>query len=215
VIDPADDARAIMRAVDRERLSIRAVLVTHAHFDHIMAASAVAAATGAPVGLHRDGLPLYSQGGGAAMFGMEAPDLPEPGLWLEEGAGVAFGSLGLAEITILPYFPLDHVAFQGSEHFEAWRHGLLDLLVGTALLFGYRVFVSGRVPDYSRYGRPLAPRSLMARGASLTAGDTTSAPPDGSVLRRHRLPSMRYGRSAGSRRRRCHSEAHVRVERRS
>jgi glyoxylase-like metal-dependent hydrolase (beta-lactamase superfamily II) len=110
VIDPADDARAIMRAVDRERLSIRAVLVTHAHFDHIMAASAVAAATGAPVGLHRDGLPLYSQGGGAAMFGMEAPDLPEPGLWLEEGAGVAFGSLGL-EVLLTPGHAPGHVSF--------------------------------------------------------------------------------------------------------
>ncbi|KQQ03506.1 MULTISPECIES: MBL fold metallo-hydrolase [unclassified Rathayibacter] len=50
VIDAAHDADAILAAVgDR---ALRAVLLTHAHDDHIDAAAAVRAATGAPVLLH-------------------------------------------------------------------------------------------------------------------------------------------------------------------
>ncbi|MCA0291043.1 MAG: MBL fold metallo-hydrolase [Actinobacteria bacterium] len=50
VIDAAHDAAAILAAVgDR---SVRAVLCTHAHNDHITAAPAVREATGAPIALH-------------------------------------------------------------------------------------------------------------------------------------------------------------------
>ncbi|GAB4077049.1 MBL fold metallo-hydrolase [Nostocoides australiense] len=50
VIDAGHDAAAILAAVgDR---SVRAVLCTHAHNDHITAAPAVREATGAPIALH-------------------------------------------------------------------------------------------------------------------------------------------------------------------
>lgn len=50
VIDAAHDAAPILAAVgDR---SVRAVLCTHAHNDHITAAPAVREATGAPIALH-------------------------------------------------------------------------------------------------------------------------------------------------------------------
>ena len=110
VIDPADDADAILRAVDREHLSILAVLVTHPHFDHIMAASGVVERTGAPLGLHRAALPLYKLGGGAAMFGFPPPRLPEPGLWIDEGSSIAFGPLGL-EVLLTPGHASGHVSF--------------------------------------------------------------------------------------------------------
>ncbi|WP_440711404.1 MBL fold metallo-hydrolase [Herbiconiux sp. YIM B11900] len=50
VIDAAHDASAILAAVGGRAL--RAVLLTHAHDDHIDAAAAVQEATGAPVHLH-------------------------------------------------------------------------------------------------------------------------------------------------------------------
>ena len=57
VIDAAHDADAILAAVgDRTLLGI---LSTHAHNDHIGAARAVAAATGAPVYLHPDDRMLW------------------------------------------------------------------------------------------------------------------------------------------------------------
>ncbi|WP_055590217.1 MBL fold metallo-hydrolase [Peterkaempfera griseoplana] len=59
VIDAAHDAGAIERALDGRRLS--AIVCTHAHNDHIDAAPALAARTGAPILLHPDDLPLWRQ----------------------------------------------------------------------------------------------------------------------------------------------------------
>lgn len=59
VIDAAHDAAAIETALAGRTL--RAVVCTHAHNDHIDAAPALAAATGAPVLLHPDDLPLWKQ----------------------------------------------------------------------------------------------------------------------------------------------------------
>lgn len=47
VIDPGDSAPSILHAVDEEKLTVRYVLLTHAHFDHILAAHEVLEKTGA------------------------------------------------------------------------------------------------------------------------------------------------------------------------
>ncbi len=114
VIDPADDADEILRAIGEQRLAIRAVLVTHAHFDHIMAAAEVVEATGAPLALHRAELPLYRQGGGAFLFGFASPRLPEPGICIDEGSGIAFGSHTL-EVLLTPGHAPGHVCFYERE----------------------------------------------------------------------------------------------------
>ncbi|WP_405711071.1 MULTISPECIES: MBL fold metallo-hydrolase [unclassified Streptomyces] len=59
VIDAAHDAAAIEAALNGRTL--RAIVCTHAHNDHIDAAPALAEATGAPVLLHPDDLPLWKQ----------------------------------------------------------------------------------------------------------------------------------------------------------
>jgi glyoxylase-like metal-dependent hydrolase (beta-lactamase superfamily II) len=59
VVDAAHDADAILAALGGRTL--RAIVCTHAHNDHIDAAPALAAAAGAPVLLHPDDLPLWKQ----------------------------------------------------------------------------------------------------------------------------------------------------------
>ncbi|MFJ8851104.1 MBL fold metallo-hydrolase [Streptomyces sp. NPDC102437] len=59
VIDAAHDAAAIEAALNGRTL--RAIVCTHAHNDHIDAAPALAEATGAPVLLHPDDLPLWKR----------------------------------------------------------------------------------------------------------------------------------------------------------
>ena len=59
VIDAAHDADAIAAALGERRLL--AIVCSHAHNDHIDAAPALAARTGAPVLLHPDDLPLWKQ----------------------------------------------------------------------------------------------------------------------------------------------------------
>ncbi|MFG3283567.1 MBL fold metallo-hydrolase [Streptomyces sp. NPDC048111] len=59
VIDAAHDAEAILAALGGRTL--RAIVCTHAHNDHIDAAPALADATGAPILLHPADLPLWKQ----------------------------------------------------------------------------------------------------------------------------------------------------------
>ncbi|MGA5469500.1 MBL fold metallo-hydrolase [Streptomyces arboris] len=59
VIDAAHDAAAIEAALGGRTL--RAIVCTHAHNDHIDAAPALAEATGAPILLPPDDLPLWQQ----------------------------------------------------------------------------------------------------------------------------------------------------------
>ncbi|MFE3717226.1 MULTISPECIES: MBL fold metallo-hydrolase [Streptomyces] len=59
VIDAAHDAAAIEAALGGRTL--RAIVCTHAHNDHIDAAPALAEATGAPILLHPADLPLWLQ----------------------------------------------------------------------------------------------------------------------------------------------------------
>jgi glyoxylase-like metal-dependent hydrolase (beta-lactamase superfamily II) len=48
VIDPGDEAEAIQTALHRRGLSLAGMIVTHAHFDHVLAARALQEATGTP-----------------------------------------------------------------------------------------------------------------------------------------------------------------------
>ncbi|NUK33234.1 MBL fold metallo-hydrolase [Streptomyces lunaelactis] len=59
VIDAAHDADAIVAALGGRTL--RAIVCTHAHNDHIDAAPALADLTGSPILLHPDDLPLWKQ----------------------------------------------------------------------------------------------------------------------------------------------------------
>lgn len=49
VIDPADNASDILNAIQKEGITVKAVVLTHAHFDHMLAAEDLCKATGAPL----------------------------------------------------------------------------------------------------------------------------------------------------------------------
>jgi glyoxylase-like metal-dependent hydrolase (beta-lactamase superfamily II) len=59
IIDPGDEVRELLEIVERERLAIQYILLTHAHVDHITGVGRAKAALGAPICLHRDDLFLY------------------------------------------------------------------------------------------------------------------------------------------------------------
>lgn len=61
VIDPADEPEKILRALQRRGLTPVAMVATHAHFDHVLAAKALREKTGAPFYLHREDEPILKE----------------------------------------------------------------------------------------------------------------------------------------------------------
>lgn len=58
VVDPGDDADAILREIDALSLKIGHIFLTHGHFDHILALAALKEATGARVYIHAADAPM-------------------------------------------------------------------------------------------------------------------------------------------------------------
>lgn len=63
VIDPGDgdDLTAIQAVLAKHALTVQAIVITHAHIDHIGGAAKLKALTGAPVYMNEDDQPLYDQ----------------------------------------------------------------------------------------------------------------------------------------------------------
>ncbi|MFW6078812.1 MAG: MBL fold metallo-hydrolase [Gemmatimonadota bacterium] len=115
VIDPGRGADAIVRAIGDETESVDAVLLTHAHLDHIEGVSTVVKATGAPVYLHPDDRPLYEAAPDqAAMFGLDAAAPPPVDRELVPGTEFRFGACRF-RIEHVPGHSPGHVMFYAEE----------------------------------------------------------------------------------------------------
>lgn len=110
VIDPGDEAGKILPLIKMRELEVKAVLLTHAHFDHIGAVGEVVEAAHAPLAIHPLELPLYWAGGGAALFGLPLRHYPEPNILIEPDQPLSFG-LFTFDVLFVPGHTLGHVAF--------------------------------------------------------------------------------------------------------
>ena len=110
IIDPGDEEERILEAIQDSGLTVTHVLLTHAHFDHIAAANEVVKATGAPLALHPDDLPLLNAGGGSIFFGVRPPPIPDPTIRLAAGQEIAVGELTLRVLHTPGHTP-GHVTF--------------------------------------------------------------------------------------------------------
>ena len=94
VVDPGDEVTRILDLLGRRRLTVKAIVSTHAHIDHVGGLSKLHQYTGAPVLMHRDDLPLYqAMEVQAAFLGVLPPDLTEVDQLLKEGDVLRWGSL--------------------------------------------------------------------------------------------------------------------------
>lgn len=94
VIDPGGDADKILLALAKDRLTLKVIINTHGHFDHVSANKELKKATGADLMIHPLDAAMLSQlSRGAAMWGMQSEDSPEPDRLLEEGDTVQVGNL--------------------------------------------------------------------------------------------------------------------------
>jgi glyoxylase-like metal-dependent hydrolase (beta-lactamase superfamily II) len=92
VIDPGDEIDALLHDADATGAIVTAILLTHAHLDHITGVGRAKAALGVPVWLHPDDRPLYDnivqQG---RMFGLEVEPQPPVDAFFTPGEPLRFG----------------------------------------------------------------------------------------------------------------------------
>lgn len=92
LIDPGDEVDDLLAAVRSTRARVTAVLLTHAHLDHITGVGRAKAALGVPVWLHADDRLLYDavveQG---RMFGLRVEPQPPVDAYFVPGTPFTFG----------------------------------------------------------------------------------------------------------------------------
>jgi hydroxyacylglutathione hydrolase len=96
LIDPGAAVDDMLMAARESQLEVDRIVLTHAHLDHVDGLARAKRATGAPVLLHPDDLPLYRAAPTQAQwFGLELEPLPEIDDFLAEGDLIQFGECEL------------------------------------------------------------------------------------------------------------------------
>ena len=97
IIDPGDNVEQILGILQRHHLTLKTIVVTHAHIDHIGGAARLRAATGAPVYMHQDDAMLSDRlDMQAAWLGVETPENPGIDTAAREGDRLRAGSIEAA-----------------------------------------------------------------------------------------------------------------------
>src|SRR5258708_5862278 len=92
VIDPGDNIDQILVLLARHRLTVKAIVITHAHIDHIGGAEKLKAVTGAPVYMNANDQPLYDHiDVQAGSLGKETPPPAPNRLYTLQGGRLVVG----------------------------------------------------------------------------------------------------------------------------
>jgi glyoxylase-like metal-dependent hydrolase (beta-lactamase superfamily II) len=92
VVDPGDNIPQILAILARHKLTLKQIVVTHGHIDHVGGAVRLKRATGAPILLNQNDLPLLAMmDEQAGWLGIETPEVAPPDVSAEDGmvAGIA------------------------------------------------------------------------------------------------------------------------------
>lgn len=139
VIDPGDEIDGIMALVQKHRLTVKQIVITHAHIDHVGGAMKLRQLTGAPILLNQNDYALLKMlDVQAAWVGMAAPAKVEIDQPLSEGDKVRAGALeasilhtpGHTEGSVCLYFPGQRKLIAGDTLF-AGSIGRTDLPGGS------------------------------------------------------------------------------------
>jgi len=93
VVDPGDEIDRVLQTLSRHGLTVKAIVITHAHIDHIGGAQKLKQATGAPVYMNSNDRELQKMMDvQAAWLGMRPPDQVTIDAPVKEGDRVLIGA---------------------------------------------------------------------------------------------------------------------------
>jgi hydroxyacylglutathione hydrolase len=135
VIDPGDDIPRILARLSALKLTLKQILVTHAHIDHVGGALRLKRLTGAPILLNERDLPLLKMMDmQAGWLGIAPPEVAAPDVSLEDGIVVGLTNHpaqvlhtpGHTEGSVCLYMPAEKLLLAGDTLF-AGSIGRTDL----------------------------------------------------------------------------------------
>ncbi len=112
IVDPSFDPEPILIAIQERHLSVKAILLTHAHFDHIAGIPYLNAFLPQPltIGLSSGDAATYSNSGGAKQYGFHIGELPKVNLTLFDKQLLTLGTVTI-EVREVPGHTPGHVLF--------------------------------------------------------------------------------------------------------
>jgi len=132
LIDPGDEVPGLLTFAERNSLSIRYILLTHAHVDHVSGVAAAKRALNVPIYLHRDDLFLYERAvESGSMFGLQVEAPPPVDVFYTPSETIPFGTYE-ARVHHTPGHCPGGVCLQIGRQGETGR----DLFVGDTLFAG-------------------------------------------------------------------------------
>jgi hydroxyacylglutathione hydrolase len=146
VIDPGGDAERILDVIDRHKLRVSDIVITHTHIDHVGGLQRIHQATGAPVRIHPDDLELYRMlDAQASWIGCKTPEKVEVDELLREGDVIRWGRFeaqvlhtpGHTQGSVCLYMPSDMPAGRpGADPAKSIGHEPGRLFAGDTLFAG-------------------------------------------------------------------------------
>ncbi|MEA2475844.1 MAG: hydroxyacylglutathione hydrolase [Actinomycetota bacterium] len=126
VIDPGGDATDLVSSIQSRGLVITAIVATHAHFDHVVAAEELRRVTGAPFFLHALDRPLldWMQESARMFLGIELDAPPDVDREVSEGDSLVAGDVELSVLHTPGHSPgsisliADGAVFSGDTLFQ-------------------------------------------------------------------------------------------------
>ena len=139
VIDPGDQIEGILQILREENLTLKQIVITHAHIDHVGGAMKLKAATGAPILMNQSDYALLKMlDMQAAWVGMRPPGAVQVDEAVVQGRVLKVGEIsssvihtpGHTEGSICLYFPMEKKLIAGDTLF-AGSIGRTDLPGGS------------------------------------------------------------------------------------
>lgn len=99
VIDPGDETNKILMALAQSKLTVKYILNTHGHFDHVGGNQKMKDATGADILIHAADAPMLGMlSSFGASFGLNVDNSPPADRTIDEGDKITFGDITLTVI---------------------------------------------------------------------------------------------------------------------